>query len=226
MCGSSQSSTKWAGGESSRLRPADPSPQADTTPCTSSRRLPRPHSRLQALIRALRSHHTRPDRPRIPAPECMEARGWSPQDVTCLRIAMANMSPSIPIALPWLSTIRQGCGTRCSIRSSPSSSQWSDSYTRDRMQHKVSCTPFASQSSPTGSGWQATMTLIFPPSHPALTTHPLASLVPATPYSREYVKVADLLGGTRSWVGQVRKFKASHELDAQWTDMPGADGAG
>ena len=38
--------------------------------------------------------------------------------------------------------------------------------------------------------------------------------MPATPYSREYVKVADLLGGTRSWVGQVRKFKASHELDA------------
>ncbi|BEI83662.1 hypothetical protein CcaverHIS002_0402660 [Cutaneotrichosporon cavernicola] len=56
-------------------------------------------------------------------------------------------------------------------------------------------------------GYVAHVTILLPPTHPAIVEHPAASALPEDRYSREYAESVKVLGGVRSWVGQGRKRK-------------------
>jgi hypothetical protein len=53
------------------------------------------------------------------------------------------------------------------------------------------------------------MTLALPPSHPALKDHPLAMTLPKNRLAKEYIAVADLLGGVKRYSGDPRLRKVS-----------------
>ena len=57
------------------------------------------------------------------------------------------------------------------------------------------------------TGWIAHLTLILPPTHPAVAEHPLFYVVPKDRYSPEYVLSMETIGGLKTWTGQLRKVK-------------------
>lgn len=62
---------------------------------------------------------------------------------------------------------------------------------------------------PTGKMTIAHLTLILPPTHPAVTGHHLYKLLPKNRYSREYIASAEALGALKRWTGEPRKLKVS-----------------
>lgn len=60
------------------------------------------------------------------------------------------------------------------------------------------------------TGWIAHLTLILPPTHPAVAQHPLFYVVPKDRYAPEYVQAIEVLGGLKTWTGDVRKVKVSN----------------
>jgi hypothetical protein len=55
----------------------------------------------------------------------------------------------------------------------------------------------------------ARVTILLPPTHPAIASHPAAKALPKDRYSPEYAAALAVLGGGRSWVGPPRKLKVS-----------------
>lgn len=58
----------------------------------------------------------------------------------------------------------------------------------------------------------ARMTIILPPSHPAIANHPVVKALPKNRYAREYAEAMSVLGGVRTWAGPARKLKVSSEV--------------
>jgi hypothetical protein len=57
--------------------------------------------------------------------------------------------------------------------------------------------------------WIAHLTLILPPSHPALITHPLHHTLPTNKYDKAYLPVVEVLGGVKKWTGIPKRLKVS-----------------
>lgn len=53
----------------------------------------------------------------------------------------------------------------------------------------------------------ACLTLVLPPTHPAIAQHPLFPVLPKNRYTREYMTSVEALGGIKRWIGEPRKFK-------------------
>jgi hypothetical protein len=51
--------------------------------------------------------------------------------------------------------------------------------------------------------------LALPPTHPSISSHPLAITIPKNTNSKEYIAVLDLLGAVKRYKGEVRKLKVS-----------------
>lgn len=62
-----------------------------------------------------------------------------------------------------------------------------------------------------GEDWAyvARVTIILPPSHPAIARHPVAKALPKDKYAREYAEALSVLGGFKTFVGPPRKLKVS-----------------
>lgn len=53
----------------------------------------------------------------------------------------------------------------------------------------------------------AHLTLILPPTHPAIAQHPLFRVLPNNKYTKEYIASVEALGGVREWTGEPKKLK-------------------